>query len=99
MGPPFPSGLQDFDPGPGFPKITGAFVPTLPGRSATLTAHTIVFAPMLRQAYPAWVVKSKYTDLERKRARDYRGRAEKYRASATKAKKLTDRPALVQLAP
>ena len=57
-----------------------------------------MFAPMLRQAYPAWVVKSNYTDLERKRARDYRGRAKKYRASATKTKKLTDRPALIQLA-
>ena len=53
---------------------------------------------MLRQAYPAWVVKSKYTDLERKRARDYRACAKKYRASATKTKKLTDHPALIQLA-
>ena len=53
---------------------------------------------MLRQAYPAWVVKTKYTDLERKRARDYRGYAKKYRVSATKTKKLTVRPALIQLA-
>jgi hypothetical protein len=60
--------------------------------------RTIVFAPMLRQAYPGRVAKSKYTDPERERTRDYRDSAKKYRASATKTKKLTDRPALIQLA-
>ncbi len=38
-----------------------------------------------------------YTDLQRK-LRRYRDRAKKFRASAAKTKKLTDRPVLIQLA-
>ena len=38
------------------------------------------------------------TDLQRKRVRRYRDRARRFRASAAKTKKRTDRPALIQLA-
>jgi len=37
-------------------------------------------------------------DLQRKRVRRYRDRAKRFRASAAKTKKRTDRPALIQLA-
>ena len=42
--------------------------------------------------------KESYTDLQRKRVRRYRDRARRFRASAAKTKKRTDRPALIQLA-
>jgi hypothetical protein len=39
-----------------------------------------------------------HTDLQRKRVRRYRDRARRFRASAAKTKKRTDRPAFIQLA-
>ena len=53
---------------------------------------------MVRQTYPTWVARSPYTDLQQKRVRRYRDRAKRFRASAAKTKKLTDRPGLIQLA-
>jgi len=52
---------------------------------------------MVWQTYPTWVASNPYTDLQLK-LRRYRDRAKKFRASAAKTKKLTDRPALIQLA-
>ena len=52
---------------------------------------------MMWQTYPTWVASGPYTDLQLK-LRRYRDRAKKFRASAAKTKKLTDRPALIQLA-
>ena len=48
--------------------------------------------------HPTRVAKGTCTEAERKRARRYRGRAEKCRANAAKTKDLTARPGLIQFA-
>ena len=67
-------------------------------RERVLTQLEFGVAPTVQQTYATWVARSTYTDLQRKRVRRYRDRAKRFRASAAKTKKRTDRPALIQLA-
>src|SRR6516164_2377644 len=87
--------------------LTGQFRCPLLGAKRTLlepcdcrvlTELTFRVALTVWQIYAIWVARSTYTDLQRKRVRRYRDRAKRFRASAAKTKKRTDRPALIQLA-